>query len=203
MKLAITGGTGFVGSHLIDAAVTAGHEVRALTRREQQLRERVQWVSGSLDGDDRAPMQELVTEADAIVHVAGVINAADAAGFGVALLVLRPKPMQHEAVAQPVDTRTLLLVAALLRGDAMRGAPRHHQRVVVELAGDVLALLRIEHLARPRGIAELLCLHAGGKKGAGHQTQDGAVSVHKELPKPHSWHAQGDGGCVPSCGRPS
>ena len=35
MKLAITGGTGFVGSHLIDAALAAGHEVKALTRREQ------------------------------------------------------------------------------------------------------------------------------------------------------------------------
>ena len=35
MKLAITGGTGFVGTHLLDAALAAGHEVNALTRREQ------------------------------------------------------------------------------------------------------------------------------------------------------------------------
>jgi nucleoside-diphosphate-sugar epimerase len=81
MKLAVTGGTGFVGSRLIDAAVQAGHDVRALTRREQPTRERVSWVSGSLDSDDRAALQELVTEADAIVHVAGVINAPDAARF--------------------------------------------------------------------------------------------------------------------------
>ena len=40
MKLAITGGTGFVGSHLIDAALGAGHQVRALTRREVQPREK-------------------------------------------------------------------------------------------------------------------------------------------------------------------
>ena len=33
MRLAITGGTGFVGSHVIEAALAAGHEVRALTRR--------------------------------------------------------------------------------------------------------------------------------------------------------------------------
>jgi nucleoside-diphosphate-sugar epimerase len=79
MKLAITGGTGFVGSHLIDVALAAGHQVKALTRREQPERERVEWVAGSLD--ERESLRRLVSEADAVVHVAGVISAADAAGF--------------------------------------------------------------------------------------------------------------------------
>jgi len=34
MKLAITGGTGFVGSHLLDVALAEGHRVAALTRRD-------------------------------------------------------------------------------------------------------------------------------------------------------------------------
>src|SRR5438874_9908002 len=79
MRLAITGGTGFVGSHLIDAALAAGHEVQALARREQPQRDRVLWVSGSLD--DRDALERLVGDADAIVHVAGVISARDAAAF--------------------------------------------------------------------------------------------------------------------------
>jgi nucleoside-diphosphate-sugar epimerase len=79
MKLAITGGTGFVGSHLIAAAVLGGHEVRALTRSEQPVREGVEWVPGDLD--DRAALERLVVDADAVIHVAGVINARDAAGF--------------------------------------------------------------------------------------------------------------------------
>ena len=33
LTLAITGGTGFVGGRLIELAVAAGHDVRALTRR--------------------------------------------------------------------------------------------------------------------------------------------------------------------------
>ena len=33
MILAITGGTGFVGSHLIDHALETGHTVRALARK--------------------------------------------------------------------------------------------------------------------------------------------------------------------------
>jgi len=79
MRLAITGGTGFVGSHLIDAALAAGHMVRALTRRDQPARDQVEWIAGSLG--DRDSVRALVTDADAVIHVAGVINAPDAAAF--------------------------------------------------------------------------------------------------------------------------
>ena len=79
MRLSVTGGTGFVGSHLIDAALSAGHDVKALTRREQPARDGVEWISGSLD--DRAALHRLVTESEAVIHVAGVISAPDAAGF--------------------------------------------------------------------------------------------------------------------------
>jgi len=79
MRLAITGGTGFVGSHLIDAALAAGHEIKALTRREQPDRDGVDWVLGDLGTRDA--LEWLVDEADAIIHVAGTINAPNAAGF--------------------------------------------------------------------------------------------------------------------------
>ena len=79
MRLAITGGTGFVGSHLLDAALAAGHSVAALTRREQPPREHVEWVSGDLSSRDS--LEQLVRDADAVIHVAGTINAANAAGF--------------------------------------------------------------------------------------------------------------------------
>jgi nucleoside-diphosphate-sugar epimerase len=79
MKLAVTGGTGFVGTHLVDSALAAGHDVCALTRREQPDRAGVQWVRGDLD--DRDALKRLVEGADAVIHVAGVINARDLAGF--------------------------------------------------------------------------------------------------------------------------
>jgi uncharacterized protein YbjT (DUF2867 family) len=71
-KLAITGGTGFVGSHLIAQAVAAGHEVRALTRRAQPATEGVIWSEGALDRPDS--LAALVQGCDAVIHVAGVIN---------------------------------------------------------------------------------------------------------------------------------
>ncbi len=80
MRLAITGGTGFVGSHVIEAALAAGHEVRALTRREQPPRERL-GVDARQPRRPRRARSAWSTDADAIIHVAGVINAPDAAGF--------------------------------------------------------------------------------------------------------------------------
>lgn len=79
MRLALTGGTGFVGGRLLEMAVDAGHEITALTRRPREDRERIRWIDGSLD--DREALSRLVYDADAVIHVAGVISARDAAGF--------------------------------------------------------------------------------------------------------------------------
>ncbi|MEO6215404.1 MAG: NAD(P)H-binding protein [Sphingomonas sp.] len=80
--LAVTGGTGFVGRTLIELAVREGHEVRALTRRPQPDMARVTWVSGALDTP--IALTSLIRGADAVIHVAGVVNAPDRAGFGEA-----------------------------------------------------------------------------------------------------------------------
>jgi len=79
MRLAITGGTGFVGSHLVAIALAAAHQVKALTRREQPPRDGLEWVAGELGSRDA--LERLVDDADAIIHVAGAINAPNAAGF--------------------------------------------------------------------------------------------------------------------------
>ncbi len=79
MKLALTGATGFVGARLLDAALAAGHSVRALARRPMPARDRVEWIPGSLE--DQPALASLAAGADAVIHVAGVINARDAAGF--------------------------------------------------------------------------------------------------------------------------
>lgn len=76
MILAITGGTGFVGGALIERALAAGHRVRALTRRPQPEREGVTWIAGDLSDPG-----DLCAGADAVVHVAGVVNARDRAAF--------------------------------------------------------------------------------------------------------------------------
>ncbi|MBH0112297.1 NAD(P)H-binding protein [Novosphingobium sp. YJ-S2-02] len=77
--IALTGATGFVGSAVLEEALACGYGVRALTRREQAPRAHVTWVAGELG--DSASLSELTRGAEAVVHVAGVTNAPDAAGF--------------------------------------------------------------------------------------------------------------------------
>lgn len=79
MTIAVTGGTGFVGSRFLDVAVQSGQKVRALTRRPQDSRDSIEWIEGSLEDPDS--LRRLVTGCTSVVHIAGVINAADAQAF--------------------------------------------------------------------------------------------------------------------------
>jgi nucleoside-diphosphate-sugar epimerase len=74
MRIAITGGTGFVGSHLIELALSEGHQVNALTRRPQEPQSGVTWIEGALD--QPKSLAALCAGCDAVVHVAGVINGS-------------------------------------------------------------------------------------------------------------------------------
>lgn len=71
MRLAVTGATGFLGRHLVRAAVDAGHSVRALVRSAATeihgLPEGVQVVDGQLP--DALP-QTFVDGADVLIHLA-------------------------------------------------------------------------------------------------------------------------------------
>lgn len=77
--LALTGATGFVGKATVDHALARGLHVRALTRREQPVRDGVTWIAGSLDREDA--LARLASGADAVIHIAGVVNAPTPEGF--------------------------------------------------------------------------------------------------------------------------
>lgn len=70
MKLFLTGGTGFVGSHFIGQAIEAGHEVVALRRSGSTTRlplaHEPAWVDGALDTD----LGEHLPGVDVLVHLA-------------------------------------------------------------------------------------------------------------------------------------
>jgi len=75
----VTGGTGFVGKATMAKALAGGHRIRALTRQPQPQREGVEWVLGTLD--DHGQLERLVQGADAVLHIAGMVNAPDRAAF--------------------------------------------------------------------------------------------------------------------------
>jgi uncharacterized protein YbjT (DUF2867 family) len=77
--LAVTGGTGFVGSHLLRAALAQGYDVRALTRGWKPPEDEIAWVDGALDRPET--LVKLCSGADAVIHIAGLINARSRAQF--------------------------------------------------------------------------------------------------------------------------
>jgi len=82
--IAVTGATGFLGRHVLDRLSVACPDatIRALTRRPQPDRPGVAWSPGALD--DSAALDELVRDADAVVHLAGVVKARRATDFYIA-----------------------------------------------------------------------------------------------------------------------
>ena len=103
---AITGGTGFLGQHLIKALTREGWQLRLLVRRMPDLGTAVdpdmapvQLVLGSLE--DPAALRELVQGADTIVHVAGAIKAKSRADFMAANAEGTARVLQARADAAP------------------------------------------------------------------------------------------------------
>ena len=72
MKVFITGGTGYVGSVLIERLVAAGHEVSALARSDASAAKLEQAGAGPVRGSlaDTAVLEASAAAADAVVHAA-------------------------------------------------------------------------------------------------------------------------------------
>ena len=100
--VAVTGATGFVGCALRDEAARRGVPLRALTRREQRTEDGVEWVRGDLH--DREAIAALVAGAEAVVHVAGVVNTPDPMGFPSTLP--RWKPIGSGVLTTPATWTT-------------------------------------------------------------------------------------------------
>ena len=82
MRVLITGGAGFIGSHLADRLLAEGHEVRALDNPDQQVHpdgERPEYLAGDVElqvGDvrDRDGVRRALDGVDAVVHFAAAVG---------------------------------------------------------------------------------------------------------------------------------
>lgn len=171
MILAVTGGTGFVGSHLVRLAVAAGHEVRALTRRPQPVQPGVTWVAGDLTHP-----ADLCTGADAVIHLAGVINAPDPAGFfegnvaGTATMI---------AAAEADGVRRFIHVSSLAArepGLSAYGASKAASERLIEDSGLDWSIVRPPGVYGP-GDRETLALFQLADRGVALIPSDGRVSM--------------------------
>ena len=83
MRIAVTGGTGFIGSHIVDSLLSRGHEVQCLVRKTSDLRwlaeKPVRFFDGSLD--ERQSLGPVLEYCDAVIHAAGLTRAREEADF--------------------------------------------------------------------------------------------------------------------------
>jgi len=78
----VTGGTGFIGSHLVERLIAEGRAVRCLVRRTSVVRD-VPAAAERVTGDLRtgAGLAEALSGVDTVIHLAGVTKARIPADF--------------------------------------------------------------------------------------------------------------------------
>ena len=122
MKALVTGGTGFVGSHLIEALQQRGHTVRAMARssaRAEALGLRgVEWLPGDLG--DQTALRQAAEGVDVIYHVAGLIAARTEADF---FEVNSEGTRRLLEAAAPTGARFVLVSSLAAGGPTLPGRP--------------------------------------------------------------------------------
>ena len=174
MIIAVTGGTGFVGHRLIDLAVERGHHVHALTRRPQQHRDGITWIEGDLGS--REALEQLVTGTDAVIHVAGVINSPDPAGFEAGNV---KGTLTMLAAATAAGTRRFVHLSSLAArepGLSQYGASKSRSEEMVEGSGLDWVIVRPPAVYGP-GDKETLELFKMAKAGVILLPPKGRISV--------------------------
>jgi nucleoside-diphosphate-sugar epimerase len=123
MKAMVTGATGFVGSHLVEALRRSGAEVTVLARSPEKASpltaQGVRVVRGDLH--DKGSLEDASRGQDVIYHVAGVVAARGEAEF---LWANRDGTANLVAAAERSGKPRLVLVSSLAAGGpAPRGSP--------------------------------------------------------------------------------
>ena len=111
--IAVTGGTGFVGHHVIKALVTSGYRVKALARTPEKLaslrHDNLEILKGSLGSNDAA----LVEGADVVLHMAGLIKARNLPQI---MVVNRDAARDIAKAAQQAGVKRFILLSSQTAG---------------------------------------------------------------------------------------
>jgi uncharacterized protein YbjT (DUF2867 family) len=172
--IAVTGATGFVGQAVVDEACRRGLALRALARREQPACEGVEWVRGDLA--DREALAALVAGAEAVLHIAGVVNTPDPTGFHLGN-VTGTEALVDTAGAAGV--RRFVFVSSLAArepGLSAYGKSKRHAEEVVQTSGLDWTIVRPPAIYGPRD-REILELFKAARWGVVPMPPPGRASI--------------------------
>jgi len=108
-KVAVFGGTGFVGSAVCERLVKRGHEVTAVSRRgvnprpDDEYLSQVNWVSG--DATDANTVKKVINNCDACVHAVGLLFDVDSGLAGLNTIVSGSGSLPGESSTYDAITR--------------------------------------------------------------------------------------------------
>lgn len=116
MKVFVTGATGFVGTHVVNALLRRGHEVAVLARRPDRARSRYNRPVERLRGDvlDPETLARTFAGREAVIHLVGIIHDKGAQTFD---------RMHREAVENVVASMKTAGIRRLLHMSAMGTSP--------------------------------------------------------------------------------
>lgn len=159
LRIAVTGGTGFVGQRVLELA---DGPVQALARRPQPPRDLLTWVAGDLA--DAAGLEQLCAGADAVIHIAGVVNAADRAGFEAGNVAGTAAVLAAAAAAGVKRFVQVSSLAAREPGLSIYGASKAAAEALVMASGRDWVIVRPPAVYGP-GDREMLGLYRLAARG--------------------------------------
>ena len=127
MKVLVTGGSGFLGSHVVQQLAEAGTEVRALVRHTSNTKflrtlDNVELVYGSIE--DRDSLGAAAEGVHAVVHAAGLVKARTPEEFFKINVQGSENLLQATKLNAADDFRRFILVSSLAAvGPSQDGKP--------------------------------------------------------------------------------
>ncbi len=158
MKVAVIGGTGFVGGYLLDALVEDGHEVSVLVRPGSESKLRSSAGVTAVEGDlsSSAALQAVVDGCDAVIYNVGILREFPVRGITY-------EALQYEGAVATVDaarnagvTRMLLMSAngVKLGGTPYQDTKRRAEDYAMQSGLDVTVFRPSVIFGDPRGTME-------------------------------------------------
>ena len=114
--IAVVGGSGFVGSHLVNALVEAGKDVRIATRRRYNARHLTLLPVDVIEADVLDPVQlaSFVENADAVINLVGTLNGGHGTPYGPGFSKLHVElPTKLVAACEGKGVHRLIHVSAI------------------------------------------------------------------------------------------
>ncbi|HEY9186661.1 MAG TPA: NAD(P)-dependent oxidoreductase [Ignavibacteria bacterium] len=125
MKALVTGGTGFVGSHLTEKLLEKGWEVKCLTRKTSNLRWlknlNVEIICGSFFDDNS--LKKAVEDVDYIFHIAGAVMSKTTQGYFISNQIATKNLAEASIKYNKSLKRFIYLSSQTVYGPSLNGEP--------------------------------------------------------------------------------